>query len=295
MSMAEKIIESKKRCIWMDAGVVQFKLCDSDFDCASCQFDRAMNESATQQIARRRQAEKSSKPKVEVVPWEDKMHRRFGERRKCPLMQSNLCHQCSFDELLEEQFDFFLAPEKPRVHEVFGIQVPTSNFLHRGHTWVALESASRVRLGLDDFSQKVLGPANKINLPKIGQQINGNEPFLTLGRQREKAKVLAPLDGIIEAVNPKIGARPEVVHDDPYGDGWLFVVTPSNLKGDLQEMLFGQCNIAWTESEIIKLMGMLQAAPGIVLPCGGALIDDVYGNYPQLGWQALVHEFLHTA
>jgi glycine cleavage system H lipoate-binding protein len=295
MSMAEKIIESKKRCIWMDAGVVQFKLCDSDFDCASCQFDRAMNESATQQIARRRQAEKSSKPKVEVVPWEDKMHRRFGERRKCPLMQSNLCHQCSFDELLEEQFDFFLAPEKPRVHEVFGIQVPTSNFLHRGHTWVALESASRVRLGLDDFSQKVLGPANKINLPKIGQQINGNEPFLTLGRQREKAKVLAPLDGIIEAVNPKIGERPEVVHDDPYGDGWLFVVTPSNLKGDLQEMLFGQCNIAWTESEIIKLMGMLQAAPGIALPCGGALIDDVYGNYPQLGWKALVHEFLHTA
>jgi hypothetical protein len=51
--MAEKVIESKKSCIWMDAGVVQFKLCDSDFDCLSCQFDRAMTEAATKHQARR--------------------------------------------------------------------------------------------------------------------------------------------------------------------------------------------------------------------------------------------------
>jgi glycine cleavage system H lipoate-binding protein len=293
--MAEKIIESKNRCRWMDAGVIQFKLCEYDFDCQSCEFDRAMTESATRHLAQRQLAGKSAAQKAKTVPWENKMHQRFGERRKCPLMKSNLCHQCSFDELLEEQFDFFLAPEKPRVHEIFGIQVPTSNFLHRGHTWVALESADRVRLGLDDFSQKVLGPATKINLPKIGQQIKANEPLLALGHQRNKAKVLAPLDGIIEAVNSKVGERPEVVHDDPYGEGWLFIVTPSNLKGNLEEMLFGQCNIAWTESEIIKLLGMLQAAPGVILPSGGTLIDDVYRNYPQLGWESLVHEFLHTA
>ena len=94
------------------------------------------------------------------------MRQRFGESRECQFMQSDLCHRCSFDELLEEQFDFFLAPEKPRVHEVFGIQVPISNFLHRGHTWVALENAGRVRLGLDDFSQKVFGPATRFTLPK---------------------------------------------------------------------------------------------------------------------------------
>jgi glycine cleavage system H lipoate-binding protein len=293
--MVEKIMESKKRCIWMDAGVIQFKLCDSDFDCTSCQFDRAMTESATQQIARRQKSGKPTEQKEKTVPWENKMRQRFGERRKCPFMKSNICHQCAFDELLEEQFDFFLAPEKPRVHEVFGIQVPTSNFLHCGHTWVALENANRVRIGLDDFSQKVLGQATKIELPKIGQKIKGNEPFLTLTRQREKAEVLSPLEGIIEAVNQEVEERPEVVHNDPYGAGWLFIVTPSNLKGDLQEMLFGQCNIAWTESEIIRLMGMLQAAPGIVLPSGGALIDDIYGNHPQLGWKRLVHEFLHTA
>ena len=223
------------------------------------------------------------------------MHQRFGERRTCPLMESNLCHQCSFDELLDEQFDFFLAPGKPRIHEIFGIQVPTSNFLHRGHTWVALENAERVRIGLDDFSQKVLGLPTKIRLPKTGQQININKPFLSLSRQKKKAEFLAPISGVIEAVNPIVDKKLEVIHNDPYGEGWLFLVTPSNLKGDLGEMLFGQCNIAWTESEIIKLLGMLELSPGIILPTGGALIDDVYGNYPQLGWERLVHEFLHSA
>ncbi len=291
--MAEKIIESKKRCIWMDAGVVQFKLCDKDFDCQSCQFDRAMTESANRHLPQQ-QAGKPVARKLKKGLWESKMWQRFGERRKCPLMKSNLCHQCSFDELLDEQFDFFLAPGKPRIHEVFGIQVPTSSFLHRGHTWVALETADRVRLGLDDFSQKVLGPASKINLPKIGQQIKANKPFLALERQGEQAKVLAPLDGIIEAVNPKVQERPQAAHDDPYGEGWLFIVTPSNLKGNLEEMVFGQCNIAWTESEINRLLGMLQSGAGAVLPSGGTLMDDVYGNNPQLGWERLVHEFLHT-
>jgi glycine cleavage system H lipoate-binding protein len=291
--MAEKIIESKKRCLWMNAGVVQFKLCDKDFDCQNCEFDRAMTESAKQQVAQRQAGPAAQNAKV--LPWENKMRQRFGERRKCPLMNSNLCHQCSFDELLEEQFDFFLAPEKLRIHEIFGIQVSTSNFLHRGHTWVALESADRVRIGLDDFLQKVFGSTTKTNMPKSGQVIKANTPFLTLGRQRKKAKVLSPINGIIEAVNPKIGEKNDLNKDDPYGEGWLFSVSPSNLREDLGEMLFGQCNIAWTESEIIKLLGMLELSPGTILPTGGALIDDVYGTFPQLGWERLVHEFLHSA
>jgi glycine cleavage system H lipoate-binding protein len=293
--MAEKGIESKKSCIWADAGVIQFKLCDSDYDCASCEFDRVMTESAVKLLARRlQQAGEPAQKKAEKVPWESKMRQRFGEHRKCLLMKSSICHECSFDELLEEQFDLFLAPEKPRLKEVFGIQVPTSNFLHRGHTWVALENAGRVRLGLDDFSQKVLGPATKISLPKIGQQIKANQPFLTLECQRNKAEVLAPLEGVVEAVNAQIREIPKVAHDDPYGEGWLAVVTPRNLKKDLEMMLFGQCNIAWIESETHRLLEMLKTEIGATLPSGGTLIDDVFGNYPELGWKRLVHEFLHT-
>ena len=48
----------------------------------------------------------------------------------------------------------------PQMTEVFGFQVPITNYYsHPGHTWVLLENESQVRVGLDDFSQKIMGPA----------------------------------------------------------------------------------------------------------------------------------------
>lgn len=293
--MANQIIERKKPCIWMEAGVIDFKFCDHDFDCLACDFDRAMTEAAAHRLARWKAEEPPRGQKSKAVPWEDKMRQHFGGQQKCHLMQTRHCHECSFDELLEDQFDFFLAPARPKVQEVFGIAVPTSNFLHRGHTWVALENAGRVRIGLDDFSQKIFGPPDEISLPDKGAEIHADAVVLNLSRHGKRAPVLAPLTGVIEAVNPQVRQRPGLLHDDPYGEGWLFVVTPNNLKPDLEKMLFGQCNVSWIEHESQRLLGMLESAAGVTLPSGGVIIEDVFGAYPQLGWERLVQEFLHSA
>jgi glycine cleavage system H lipoate-binding protein len=293
--MATNIIEEKKPCIWMEAGVIDFKICNHDFDCLSCDFDRVMSETAAQHLASRPGGGAAASRQADRPPWEGKMRQRFKGQQKCQLMQTRHCHECSFDELLEEQFDLFLAPERPRVQEVFGITVPTSDFLHRGHTWVALENAGRVRIGLDDFSQRILGPPDKISLPDPGTEIHADEVALTLSRRGKKAPVLAPLHGVIEAVNPQVRQRPGLIHDDPYGEGWLFVVTPSHLKADLEKMIFGQCNVAWIDHESHRLLGMLEAAAGVTLPSGGVIIEDVFGAYPKLGWKRLVQEFLQSA
>jgi glycine cleavage system H lipoate-binding protein len=293
--MVNKVTENKKPCLWMEAGVIDFKICNHNFDCATCEFDQAMSEAATHKLVKRQADQEPLGRKAKVVPWEEKMRQRFRGKQKCRLMLTRLCHECSFDELLEEQFDFFLAPVRPKVQDIFGIGVPTSSFLHRGHTWVALENAGRVRIGLDDFSQKLLGPADNLRLPDIGEEIHSDEVVLALSRGGKKAAVLAPVNGIIEAVNPKVRQKPSLAHEDPYGEGWLFVVTPSNLKPDLEKMLFGQCNVSWIENESNRLLGMLESAAGVTLPSGGTIIDDVYGHYPQLGWERLVQEFLQTA
>ena len=74
------------------------------------------------------------------------------------------------------------------------------------------------------------------------------------------------------------------------------MVTPTNLKPDLEKMLFGQCNVAWIESESAQACwGCWNPQQESPFPPGGTIIDDVYGHYPQLGWERLVQEFLHTA
>jgi glycine cleavage system H lipoate-binding protein len=190
------------------------------------------------------------------------------------------------------QQEVLAPPLRPQMAEVFGFQVPTSAYyLHRGHTWAAVESAGRVRVGVDDFSQKILGPADELMLPEVGKAYYQDHLCMALLRQGHKASFEAPVDGIIEAVNPKVRQRPGLVHDDPYGEGWLFLVKPTNLQPNLENLLSGEANVAWIDQESHRLLNLMDTAIGVTLPDGGSIIDDVYGQYPKLGWRRLVQEF----
>jgi glycine cleavage system H lipoate-binding protein len=274
--MIEQVNDGKKPCIWMEAGVVDFKLCHHCFDCATCEFDRAMSAVAAQELSLREACELAAGHPARVLPLRERLRRR------------------SFEELLEDQGECYTGLERPRITEVFGFKAPTSIYLHRGHTWVAMEACGRVRLGLDDFIQKVLGPADAIKLPAAGETWQRGKVGLTLVRKGKEAPVPAPLDGVVEVVNSKIRQRAALAHDDPYGEGWLCVVTPTNLQPDLEKLLFGRRNAAWIENETHKLLGMMESSAGATLNTGGTVIGDIFGTHPQLGWENLVREFLRT-
>ncbi|MBW1916464.1 MAG: hypothetical protein JRI57_00370 [Deltaproteobacteria bacterium] len=302
--MGQKAPRDNKYCIWMQAGVVKYKLCDHNYDCNTCPFDQAMTKTAEHNIALRQAGKPAPGKKGEIIPWQDKMRQRAGLDQKCRHMLTGRipayfcaynyeCYRCPFDQMLEEQLEVF-TPLRPQVKEIFGFQVPTSIYLHCGHAWAAVENAGRIRIGLDDFSQRLLGPAEEMQLPNIGDEANQGVIGLALARQGKKAAVMAPVDGIIEAVNPKVRRQPRLAHDDPYGEGWLFVVNPTNLKPNLENLLFGDENMAWTNNEAHRLLSLLESSVGVTLPDGGTIVDDVFGHYPQLGWERLVREFLLT-
>uniref|UniRef100_A0A7V4LCS3 Glycine cleavage system protein H n=1 Tax=Desulfobacca acetoxidans TaxID=60893 RepID=A0A7V4LCS3_9BACT len=176
--------------------------------------------------------------------------------------------------------------------EVFGFKVPTSRYyLHRGHSWAVPEGEDRVRVGLDDFSQKLLGPADLVKLPEPGKVFYQNHICLALIRKGHKAPFLAPVDGVVEEVNLRVAEKPRLVHDDPYEGGWLFTVRTTNLRRNLENLLYGQDNVAFIDQESHRLLGLMDSKIGVTLPSGGAVIDDVYGHYPSLGWRPLIQEF----
>jgi glycine cleavage system H lipoate-binding protein len=181
---------------------------------------------------------------------------------------------------------------RPQMREVFGFQVPSENYyLHKGHAWVLPEGDDRVRVGLDDFSQKLLGPAEWVKLPEIGKAYHQDHLCMALFRQGHKASFEAPVDGVIEVTNPKIEKNPGLMHDDPYGEGWLFVVKHSNLKRNLENLVSGEDAVIWIEEETHRLLNLLDSRLGVALPDGGVIVDDVIGNYQELGWRPLVHAF----
>ncbi len=92
------------------------------------------------------------------------------------------------------------------------------------HEWARLEGA-RVRVGITDFAQDALGDVVYVDLPEVGAAVEAATPFGEVESTKSVSDVYSPVSGTIAERNPLIEERPELVNEQPYGDGWLIVVT----------------------------------------------------------------------
>lgn len=93
------------------------------------------------------------------------------------------------------------------------------------HEWARLEGG-RVRIGITDFAQDALGDVVYVDLPETGVALRADEPFGEVESTKSVSDVFSPVSGTIVEKNPLIDDAPELVNQQPYGDGWLVVVDP---------------------------------------------------------------------
>ena len=184
--------------------------------------------------------------------------------------------------------------EKPTFTKVSGFQVADDYYHHIGHSWVQVLHDGWVRIGIDDFTSKVFGPADPINLPPVGSFLMQGEVGWVLKRNDNEAPVQSPVSGIVFAVNDRIKEQPEITHDDPYGEGWLFLLNPVSLKIDMKALYLGKKCFQWIENEIQNLLKFLGPKSERLAATGGGLIDDIFGHFPEMDWDRLVETFLRT-
>ncbi|MEV8611725.1 glycine cleavage system protein GcvH [Amycolatopsis sp. NPDC051373] len=92
------------------------------------------------------------------------------------------------------------------------------------HQWVRRLPDESARIGVSDFAQEELGDIISVSLPSVGAEVVAGEPFGEVESTKSVAEVYAPVSGVVTAVNGLLADSPEVVNDDPYGDGWLVTV-----------------------------------------------------------------------
>jgi glycine cleavage system H protein len=95
------------------------------------------------------------------------------------------------------------------------------------HEWARLEGG-RVRVGITDFAQDALGDVVYVDLPEVGAAVEAATPFGEVESTKSVSDVYSPVTGTIVERNPLIEDRPELVNEQPYGDGWLIMVTPAD-------------------------------------------------------------------
>jgi len=123
-------------------------------------------------------------------------------------------------------------------------EVPENLYYHKEHLWASVENG-KVKIGVTDFAQKQLNNIYEVGLPSVGDIITQNEAFGTLESVKSVSDLIAPVSGIVEAVNEELESNPGLLNEDPYGEGWLLIVAPTNLDADLKEILNFDAAVEW--------------------------------------------------
>lgn len=285
-------------CVWMKAGVVSFRKCDNDYDCTACPFDRAMRRSMNQQdrepgIAGAAGFGEQLKTLHDggSRPCRHYLTGRVASPKICT--QNYECRHCEYDQMLDE-LDLIDDIAPPACRMVAGYRVADAYYFHRGHTWARFEHSGRTRVGLDDFFAKLFGVPDKLEMPALGAKVRQGKPGFSFSRDHHGAEVLAPVTGRVLAVNHNVRAHPEISHQDPYRNGWLFIVEPDMPRRNLKQLLFGRECDGWIEQEQQRLMQLLGPEYQRLAATGGQPVADLFGNVPEIGWERIVRTFLHT-
>lgn len=290
MVKPDKKAQAANPCIWMQAGVVDFKGCNNFYDCTSCKYDLGM----------RQKVEKGKQ-----ISWQDAMRKRSGLDRLCRHSLTNRiakrtcaydyqCGSCDFDQFFEDIWSSRTGNRPMEIQKIKGFDVPYGYFFHKGHTWARIESGGYVRIGLDDFALKLLGKADALDLPLMGKELDHAKVGWGLRRKDNLADVLSPVDGVIVDVNSKVRENPEFANREPYGDGWLFMVRTPDIKANAKRLMDDNDSFDWMTGEVNRLENMIEDVAGPLAADGGYLVDDIFGNLPDLGWNNLTKSFLGT-
>ncbi len=127
-------------------------------------------------------------------------------------------------DYLETQVDkFFFKVAKDRRYSSSGI-------------W-ALADGNVVRIGLSDYMQQSSGDIAFADVEPVGTKLKAGDTCAEIETIKVDVDILSPLSGTILVVNPLMENNPETINQDPYGDGWICEIEPSDWEADCENLL----------------------------------------------------------
>ncbi len=111
----------------------------------------------------------------------------------------------------------------PRAYDP-AMNIPEDLRYSREHEWVRI-TGDVARVGITDFAQDSLGDVVFVQLPDVGTDVIAGASISEIESTKSVSDVYVPVSGAVCTVNEALGARPELVNEDPYGEGWMFELT----------------------------------------------------------------------
>ena len=239
------------KCVWMTAGLLTYKLCKYDLQCEKCPLDWEL----------RNLSAAPSHGSAASQEW--KQVNSQEARPTAPGRKGS-----SGGDVLTE--------------DLSRLNINGSLFYHPGHTWVKVEKADEVRIGVDSFLGKMIGKVKVIVLPLSGGRVLQGDTLCSIIQEEGILRIVFPVSGSILSVNQKLKDEPELLTKDPLGEGFLLTLKPKNLQRDQKHLFYGEAALSWHQKElerfktaIVSELSPDQNGLGITMQDGEIRLGDI--------------------
>lgn len=103
------------------------------------------------------------------------------------------------------------------------------------HEWTR-DDGDVVRMGITQFAQDQLGDVVYVDLPAPGAEVDAGQAFGEVESTKSVSDLFAPISGVIRERNELLEERPELINEDPYGEGWMVTIDPRD-RSELDELM----------------------------------------------------------
>jgi glycine cleavage system H lipoate-binding protein len=169
-----------------------------------------------------------------------------------------------------------------------------NRYYHPGHCWVLPEPNNIVKVGIDDFAQKLLGKPDALELPLVGSEIYQGEHGWKVQKDSKSIDILSPVRGKVIAINEDVLKSPELIEQDPYDAGWLLKVNVPKINSNLKNLFTGKLAVSWMENTVQELRERITGDLGLVMQDGGLPVSGFAQAMSPENWESIAAEFLLT-
>jgi glycine cleavage system H protein len=115
------------------------------------------------------------------------------------------------------------------------MKIPREMRYTKEHEWVLVDDGIAI-VGITDFAQTELGDIVYVELPSVGTKVSAMEALGNVESVKSVSDLYSPVSGIVADINTRLADQPELVNSDPYGEGWMVRIEPTD-PNDLEQLL----------------------------------------------------------
>jgi CheY-like chemotaxis protein/glycine cleavage system H lipoate-binding protein len=184
-------------------------------------------------------------------------------------------------KLLKPSVHITHLPEAARVRKG-EFSIPGGAMISAGHTWANMAQDGSVKVGVDDFAKKLIGPVDAIDFPSIGMTVKAGQPLFGLRQKNRKVQFNSPVSGRVIKTNVLLGEDCEALEMTPYQKNWVCVIDADNLDVEVPKLKIGKSAVAMFQDDIDRFRGVMKEMSKDT-PDDAAMDDVLYrGELEQL-------------